>query len=76
MRFLTQQVIVDAILVTFVVVVDVLSELVEEEDELLLVDGLLYDDVGVLRRSLQRKSLLSRHQEQLVEVLQCGPVRD
>lgn len=76
MRFLTQQVIVDTILVTFVIVVDVFSQLIEEEDELLLVNGLLCEDIGVLGRRLQRKALLSRHQEQLVEVLQCGPVGD
>ena len=76
MRFLSKQVVIDAILMAFVIMVDMLSEFVEEEDELLLVDGLFYDDVGVLGRRLEREALLSRHQEQLVEMLQGRTIRD
>lgn len=53
MRFLPKKIIIHPILMAFVIVVDVLSKLIQEENELLLVDGLLDDDIGVLRRRLE-----------------------
>lgn len=71
---LAQEVVVDLVLVVLVVVVDVLPQLVEQEDELLLLDGLLDDEVGVGRRRLQRNALISGHLEEIVELLESGLV--
>lgn len=57
-----------------VVVVDVLPELVEQEDELLFLDGLFYDEVGVGRGRLLRDTFFSGHLEEMVELLKRGLV--
>lgn len=59
--FLAKEVIVHFVLVVLVVVVNVLAQLVEQEDELLLVDGLLDDEIGVGGRRLLRNTLFSGH---------------
>jgi len=66
---LPQQVVVDLVLVVFVVVVEILAELVQQEDELLLVDGALDDHVGHHWLWLLRGSLLGGSQEQVIEVV-------
>lgn len=73
---LPEQVVVHLVLVVLVVVVDVLAQLVEQEDELLLLDGLFDDQVGVGRGRLLRDPLIRGHLEEMVELFERGLVGD
>ena len=65
---LSKQIIVHPILVVFVVVVEMLAQLVQQEDKLLLCYGALEDDVRQRSRRLHHRFLLSRHQKEFVKV--------
>jgi hypothetical protein len=46
MSLLPKKIVVDSILMVFVVVINVLSKLIQKEDELLLLDGFFNEEVG------------------------------
>ena len=75
MGFLTKQIVVDSILMVFIIMIQVLSEFIEQEDELNFVNSLFHNN-PMSRRRLTRYPLLCGEGKQLIESLQSGPIRN